>query len=103
MRTSILAMVILPLSAPLHAQSTSPDVIPAKAAPVDRCRRFDSPPAVVVTMRDGQRLRGTLMCLGDEVELDALLGLVIDAATSSNKTIYKANIRSPAISLRLRF
>ena len=160
MRTSILAMVILSLSAPLHAQSTSTEVIRANAAPVDQCRRFDSPPAVVVTMRDGQRLRGTLMCLGDEVELAtggklsrsplsdvsriaeprdpvwdgaikgaamgaifwalcgrgcdssymaratadyALLGLVIDAATSNNKTIYKANIRSPAISFRLRF
>src|SRR2546425_4894413 len=34
MRTSILAMVILSLSAPLHAQSTSTDVIPANAAPV---------------------------------------------------------------------
>ena len=32
----------------------------------------------------------------------ALLGLVIDAATSQNKTIYKA-ARAPALSFRLRF
>jgi hypothetical protein len=32
----------------------------------------------------------------------ALLGLVIDAATSNNKTIYKAN-RSPALAVRFRF
>jgi hypothetical protein len=33
----------------------------------------------------------------------ALLGLVIDAATSNNKTIYKTNARSPALSFRVRF
>jgi hypothetical protein len=159
MRTRILVMVILSLSAPLHAQSTTTDVIPANAALVDRCRRFDSPPSVVVTMRDGTSLVGTLMCLGDEVELAsggklsrtpleavakiaeprdpvwegpvvgaalgglfwalcgsgcdagymlratadyALIGLVVDAATSSNKTIYKGGAR-PSLSFRFRF
>ncbi len=160
MRTSILLMVILFLSAPVHAQSTSTEATPPIAASVDQCRRFDSPPAVVVTMRDGKSLRGTLMCIGDEVELAtqgqlsrtplsevkriaeprdpiwegpvvgaaiggliwalcgggcdngymlratvdyALVGLVMDAAMSNNKTIYKANLRSPALAFRFRF
>ena len=122
--------------------------------------KTDAPPSVVVTMRDGQSLHGTLMCLGDEVELATqgrltrmplsevrgiaeprdpiwngaavgaavgalawalcdggcdngymlramasytMLGLVIDSATSNNKTIYKANRRSPALAFSFRF
>jgi hypothetical protein len=32
-----------------------------------------------------------------------MLGLVVDAAKSNNKTIYKANLRSPGLSFRFRF
>ena len=160
MRKSILLMVILSLSASAHAQSTGTEATAPTAASVDRCRRFDSPPDVVVTLRDGQSWRGTLMCLGDEVEVATrgqlsrtplsevkqiaeprdpiwegpvigaaagaliwavcggdcdsgemlrttayytIFGLVMDALISHNKTIYKANLRSPAVALRFRF
>ena len=150
-------LVALPLSAPLHAQSPTTNVPPADT--VDRCRPFDAPPLVVVTMRDGDRLHGTLTCLGSYAELVtegkltrtpladvtkiaeprdsiwngpfigagfgalmwalcgrdcdsgymaratldyALLGLVVDAASSHNKTIYKA-ARGPGLSFRVRF
>jgi hypothetical protein len=157
MRAINLAIVILLLAAPLHAQSRTAD---APLTPsVERCRPFDAPPFVIMTLRDGRKLRGTLTCLGDEAELAsegklsrtslttvakiaeprdpiwdgpvigagfgalmwaicgrgcdgaymaratvdyALMGLVIDAATSHNKTIYKAS-RSPALSFRIRF
>ncbi len=33
----------------------------------------------------------------------ALIGLVVDAATSNNKTFYKMNVRSPGLSFRVRF
>ena len=161
MRASILVAVILFVSASANAQSVAtPSTTQVTAAAANPCRPFDSPPDVVVTMRDGQSLRGTLLCLGDEVELAtqgqlsrtpmsmvkriaeprdpvwdgpvvgaalggliwalcrgncddgymlratvdyALVGLVMDAAMSNNKTIYKANLRSPALAFRFRF
>jgi hypothetical protein len=154
------ALGILAAGAPLRAQTAAADqpssAITAAGAP---CRPYDTPPFVVVTMRDGRRLRGTLMCLGDHVELAsggklsrtpleavakiaeprdpvwegpvvgaalgglfwalcgsgcdtgymlratadyALIGLVVDAATSNNKTIYKGGAR-PSLSFRFRF
>ena len=158
MRHALMMLTILVVGAPASwAQSAQPDTAPVA---VRDCRPFDAPPFVVVTTRDGQKLRGTLTCLGDHAELVsqgklsrtpiadvakiaeprdslwegpvigaglgalvwalcgngcdhgymaratldyALLGLVIDAATSNNKTIYKANLRSPALSVRFRF
>jgi hypothetical protein len=160
MRKALLMMLTMMVAgAPAWAQSATQRQ--AQQAPAVReCRPFDAPPLVVVTMRDGQKLRGTLTCLGDDAELVtggrlsrtsladvakiaeprdplwegpvvgaalggliwaicgsgcdsgymlratadyALLGLVIDAATSNNKTIYRNNFRSPALSLHIRF
>lgn len=159
MRTSMLTLTILLVGAPAWAQSATSDA--ASQAPATRqCRPFDAPPFVVVTMRDGHKLHGTLTCLGDDAELAsggklsrtpleavakiaeprdpvwegpvvgaalgglfwalcgsgcdtgymlratadyALIGLVVDAATSNNKTIYKMNVRSPGLSFRVRF
>ena len=160
MRTSVLVMVLLCVCAPLQAQSVTTEPAQPTAQLIDRCRQFDTPPSVVVTTRDGKSLRGTLMCLGDEVELAtqghvsrtplsevkriaeprdpiwtgaavgaalgglfwalcegncdngymlratidyALVGLALDASISNNKTIYKANLRSPALSFHFRF
>src|SRR5258706_10462541 len=69
MRKSILLMVIVSLSTSAHAQSTGTEATAPTAVSVNRCQRFDSPLDVVVTLRDGQSMRGTLMCLGDEVEV----------------------------------
>ena len=158
MRTNILMLTILLVGAPAWAQSATSAA--ASQAPATRqCRPFDAPPFVIVTMRDGQKLRGTLTCLGDDAELAsggklsrtpleavakiaeprdpvwegpvvgaalgglfwalcgsgcdagymlratadyALIGLVLDAATSNNKTIYKGSAR-PSLSFRVRF
>jgi len=157
MRRALMMLMILIAGAPAWAQSAQPNSAPLAASD---CRPFDAPPFVVVTTRDGQKLRGTLTCLGNDAELVsegklsrtpladvakiaeprdpvwegpvigaglgalmwalcgggcdngymaratldyALLGLVIDAASSNNKTIYRANLRSPALSFRVRF
>jgi hypothetical protein len=152
--------VILVVGAPARAQTAAVDYPPSAITPAAApCRPYDTPPFVIVTMRDGRRLRGTLMCLGDHVELAsggklsrtpleavakiaeprdpvwegpvvgaalgglfwalcgsdcdtgymlratadyALIGLVLDAATSNNKTIYKGGAR-PSLSFRFRF
>ena len=154
------AAVILVVGAPARAQTAAVDDPPSAITPAAApCRAYDTPPFVIVTMRDGRQLRGTLMCLGDHVELAsggklsrtpleavekiaeprdpvwegpvvgaalgglfwalcgsdcdagymlratadyALIGLVVDAATSSNKTIYKGGPR-PSLSFRFRF
>ena len=156
----VLALSFLFAGAPVNAQTaTTEPAAPATSPAGTACRRFDTPPLVIVTMRNGSRLRGTLTCLGDELELAtggrlsrtpleavakiaeprdsmwdgavigagvgafvwalcgrdcdsgymaratldyALLGLVIDAATRHNKTIYTGNAR-PALSFRVRF
>jgi hypothetical protein len=156
MRKALMMLMMLLISAPAWAQSAVQETAPPAA---HECRPFDAPPLVVVTMRDGSRLRGTLTCLGDDAELVtggrlsrtpladvakiaeprdplwegpvvgaalgalfwalcgsdcdsgymlratadyALIGLVLDAATSHNKTIYKGSAR-PSLSFRVRF
>ena len=154
------AAVILVVGAPAGAQTAAADNPPATTtAAAASCRPFDTPPFVIVTMRDGRRLRGTMLCLGDHVELAsggklsrtpldavakiaeprdpvwegpvvgaalgglfwalcgsscdagymlratadyALIGLVLDAATSNNKTFYQGGPR-PSLSFRVRF
>jgi hypothetical protein len=154
------ATVILVCGAPAGAQTAAADNPPATTtAAAASCRPFDTPPFVIVTMRDGSRLRGTMLCLGSDVELAtggklsrtpldvvakiseprdpiwegpvvgaalgglfwalcgsgcdagymlratadyALIGLVMDATTSNNKTFYKGGPR-PSLSFRVRF
>ena len=157
MRRFLLLPVLLGLATPAFAQTTQTTTSQNPA--VSQCRPFDEPPLVIVTLRDGRKLRATLTCLGQDAEFVsngnlsrtplasiakiaeprdpvwegpvigagvgalmwaicgrgcdsaymaratvdyALLGLVIDAATSNNKTIYKAS-RGPALSFRIRF
>jgi hypothetical protein len=157
MRRLLLLPVLVGLATPAFGQTTQTTTSPNPAA--SECRPFDEPPLVIVTMRDGRKLRGTLTCLGNDAELVsegklsrtplasvakiseprdpvwdgpvigaglgvlmwalcgggcdhaymaratvdyALMGLVLDAATSKNKTIYKAS-RAPALSFSVRF
>jgi hypothetical protein len=157
MRRLLLLLVLVGLATPAFAQTTPTTGSPNAAA--GECRPFDEPPLVIVTLRDGRKLRGTLTCLGNEAELAsegklsrtplasvakiaeprdpvwdgpvigaglgllmwaicgsgcdhaymaratadyALMGLVLDAATAKNKTIYKAS-RAPALSFSVRF
>lgn len=60
MRAAVLFAVSIGVAAPLHAQT-----------PQATCQSLLLPPAVVVTMHTGPSLRGTLLCVGDEISLAA--------------------------------
>lgn len=60
MRAAVLFAVLIGFAAPLHAQT-----------PQATCQSLLSPPNVVVKMHTGPSLRGTLLCVGDEISLAA--------------------------------
>jgi len=58
---------------PLDAQSVrelrSANEAGQVETPAGACRRFDRPPSVNVKLRNGNSFHGTLLCLGDEVQV----------------------------------